>query len=395
MRMKNLLTAALTFIALLKPGSAFAQTNAPLTIEDTLPKLYEFAAPLSQVQFEFFMNPILLFLKDECKRTVPSSVLADQKDACVLEESWSRLQDLSNTLKNPEVSPLQLSNLLANPHLDQVAAGAWTENFMASPPKNQAAVSVTFAADIMLTKIIVQKALSAYARWAVFISKDPDNVAKTYLVPKLIQSLEGKSLLGGLFQRYQQQTCSLKQIMESPGSSLCQIEKGRLATVINTLYKSNADDIEEVVRMTSVLNKEGNRDSARQLAFLDPLQDTLRKINSDSEPVIKTWADLKSNTSAKRDLIEMQFVKLTHFAISLNSETTVQTYIFLSALLSLKDVVQIKAHLESQQSAAAEVVPQTLTNPSLKKLNEKSRMEISTMTSVVQEFLSQSAEGEF
>lgn len=395
MNIKNLLTAALAFAALLGPGSTLARNEKELTLEDTLPKLYEFAAPLSQAQFDFLLNPILLFLKDECKRPVPASVLADQKDACVLEESWSRLQDLSDTLKNSEISPLQLSNLLTNPHLDQVAAGVWTENFMANPPENQSTVSVTFAADLMLTKIIVQKALSAYARWSVFISKDPDNVAKTYLVPKLIQSLEGKSLLGGLFQRYQQQTCSLKQIMDRPGNSLCQIEKGRLATVINTLYKSNADDIEEVIRMTSVLSKEGNRESARQLAFLDPLQDTLQKINADSEPIIKTWADLKTNTSTKRDFIEKQFVKLTNFAISLNNETTVQTYMFLSALLSLKDVVQIKAYLERQQAISAEVVPETLTNPSLKKLNEKSIMEISTMTSVVQEFMNQSAEGEF
>ncbi len=394
MNLKNFFKVTIAVMLMMQGSQSFANEKAAATIEDILPKLYAFAAPLSQKDFEFFLNPIISFLKSECKRNMPAQVKTDQQEACVLEESWNHLNALSQTLGNPDASPLQFSEGLNSSRVDQVAAGAWKRSG-SRPPEGQSRVPTLFAADVMMTKVVVQKSLAAYARWSVFLSRDQDNSAKNYIVPKLIQSLEGRSLLGSLFERYQQHKCTVAQVMAKPGTNICQIEKSRLATIIYTLFKSNEADIAEVVRMTSLLVQEGNKSSAIQISFLEPMQKTMKEFTNDSESAFKMWKDLKSNGSTKRDQIQKLFQNLTAFPIALSNEELVNTYMSLSALMALKDIANVTTHLESQQVLATEIIPSILDNSDLKKLHTMSKRELSAMTHDVQYFINQSSDGDF
>ncbi|AHI06959.1 hypothetical protein BDW_12295 [Bdellovibrio bacteriovorus W] len=392
MKIGKNLSIAFILVNLGMPMQAPAQTSG--TIEDALPKLKELATPLSQAQLEFYINPILRLLENECQRPIPDEHKDNQRDACVLLPAWAHLESLMTVLKDPNSSPIQFSHTVTNPHLDQVVAGAWKKNIFARSMKGVSYSAVPFAAEVIITKLIVQKSLAAYSRWSVFMSKDPDNAAKTYIVPKLIQSLEGRSLLGGLFERYQQHKCSVQQVMASPGSSLCQIEKLRLAAVINTLYKSSQNDIAEFMRVISLVEEEGNNNKTRQLAFLSPLNDSLKAIKSSSDSSALMWSQLKNGSSSWKSRLESQLKDVTAYQISLNDTDHVSAYIIVSSLLALKDLEDLYLQFESLTNIAEDVLPRISSHPDILNLNSISIKEISSMNRRFFEFLDDASEGE-
>lgn len=395
MNYKFYLKLALAGTMFFQSTTSWAKAQKNPALEDSLPNLLAFSKPLSETQFEFSLEPILINLRTECSRPAPAHITPDQQEACILEDSWNHLQSLLNALNDPDKSPLHFSERITNSKLEQVAAGAWRKNLMANPPLGQPAQATQFSAEIMLTKIIIQKALLAYSRWSTYISRDSDNNATNYIVPKLIQSLEGRSLLGGLITRFKNHKCSNIQNTPKPADNLCQIEKIRLGSVIHKLYKSSEDDLLSALKMTSKIIQESNTLSSQQLAFLEPLHETLNKIMHSTEPANKMWADLKSENYEQRDLIEEKITDLTTIPISFKNEELVNTHIALSALLTIKTISDILSDLEHSQANAMEVFPGISNKPEMEELNRISRKEISVMTSVIQDFLILSSEGDF
>ncbi|NUN07339.1 MAG: hypothetical protein HUU57_16465, partial [Bdellovibrio sp.] len=326
--------------------SAFSQTKGT-EIETILPNLYKFAKPLNQEEFDFLINPIVGLLSTECvpKKTIALKHKEDLQSACTLLPALKYFKMQTETLKDPELSPVQLTRASDKSHLELLYAGAWGTSFIGDAPKGQPRDQAEFTAEVMLTKVILQKALLSYAKLSVFWSYNENNDAKTYIVPKLIQFLEGRTLLGGLFERYRNHRCSISQTLAKLGTSLCQIEKTRLAAVVQALYQESSKDITRMLRAVSLLESQSVKERIKQISMLLPLNETLSQALNSSETANNMWIDFRNGSSLVKQKIQQDVNNLTKVPIQLKNEDQVSSYVFTSAVLALKDLEEVSFQL--------------------------------------------------
>ena len=347
-----------------------------------LPELYVFAKPLNQQEFDFYMNAFVGLLKTECSpgKVGPQQPNEDLNSACTLLPALKYYKSLSKTMENPDLSPVEFANVTKNTHLEQLYAGTWGTSFVGEPPRGQPRDQAEFATEVMLTKVILQKSLLAYSNLVTFWSGKPNNDVKIFIIPKMIQHLEGRTLLGSLFERYRQHKCTPSQAIGKPGSNLCQIEKTRLAAIVHTLYKASSDDIARMLKAIAGLEKESVKIGVKQIAFLRPLAETLNKAGNNSESAYRMWEDLKNGKSATKTKITADVNNLTRFPIPFR-EDQVSAYIFSSAAMALMNLESITYQLQTLKNDAVSLIPKMIESTAMKKMLKDSKNEISEMTS--------------
>lgn len=193
----------LSIVMLLNSATSVASDNAPkISSLEYLPALELYAKPLSREEATSLAEPIMLFWSEEClvpqRAKFYTEVMGDYKEACVLMPAWKRLQVLTQVLSVSSTSPIKFPENSPFHLLDLLQAGAWKKKINRTIINGIPQEGSAFAAEVIMTKIVIRKALAAIGRLSNHISKDPGNDAKVYIVPKLIQYIEGRTLLGGL-----------------------------------------------------------------------------------------------------------------------------------------------------------------------------------------------------
>lgn len=391
MLIKNLqkIFFALLFISSYATHATGKEDSTSSPLSTFLPKLKAYATPFSQRDFNYYLSPILEALQRECSlRQRPPEIQKDLEEACLLLPSWARLQELSQTLALPSISPLQFPLGSTTPHLELLQAGVWKKHLASKPPLGQPPSAFAFAADVLLTKAVMQKSLQAYSRLADRWSRNPNNTARVYLVPKLIQSLEGRTFLGSLFARYQQQKCGEGPILKNPRAKLCYIEKLRTAFLLHKLYEASKKDITIALRSLQLVSEEGNQARVRQIGELLPLNETLKTIHQNSISARELWEG-RSLSGDKTWLVRLEgdFKRLTRYQIQLSDEDQVLAYVYASAILSLSDLQELSQSIDELASLSKESMPELEQSPEWKEMVYASQAEIALLSSGITYFI--------
>ena len=315
-----------------------------------LPSVEKLAKPLNPKEIDENIRNIIEVLRPECQRR--AGFLPKYRDlfegACLLEPVYKKLTELESIIIDPQKSPIHLPTEVLFPTYDLVRSGAWKKNpFIEKGPES----AFELSADLILTRIVLQKALLAYVDVANLWTADPNNNAKIYLIPKLLQSLESQTILGQLSARYSSTLCSVREISGSSWAKLCQTEKTRTAYMLAKAFDQSRGEILRGLRILNLLGDEGDSNSVKQLAQLKPLSDLIAKLKSESSRASDLWKSVGSSDqhdiNNQRNILAQQMQLVTKVPIQLSNQDQVFAYVYADSILRLQSLFETQFQVQS------------------------------------------------